>query len=96
MASQKKNQEMSNVRKKLCDRYDYDFLFADGFDDAIIGVAAGLDFPRLVYNTEKMEKSLVEQGMALDEAVEYLEFNTYGAYVGQDTPIYVETDHFNG
>jgi hypothetical protein len=59
-------------------------------------VAAGLDFPRLVYNTEKMEKSLVEQGMALDEAVEYLEFNTYGAYVGQDTPIYVETDHFNG
>ena len=96
MASQKKNQEMSNVRKKLCDRHDCDFLFADGFDDAIVGVAAGLDFPRLVYNTEKMEKSLVEQGMTLDEAVEYLEFNTYGAYVGQDTPIYVETDHFNG
>lgn len=96
MTSRKKNQEMPDVRKKLRDRYDYDFLFADGFDDAIIGVAVGLDFPRLVYNTGKMEKSLVEQGMALDEAVEYLEFNTYGAYVGHDTPIYVDTEHFNG
>ena len=84
------------IRKGLCEHHGDDLLFADGFDDAIVGVAAGLDFPRLVYNTEKMEKSLVEQGMTLDEAVEYLEFNTYGAYVGQDTPIYVETDHFNG
>ena len=95
MTTRKKNQEMANVRKKLCDRYDYDFLFADGFDDAIVGVAAGFDFPRLVYNTEKMEKSLVEQGMTLEEAMEYLEFNTYGAYVGQDTPIYVDMEYLN-
>jgi hypothetical protein len=77
------------VREELCDRYSSDLLFADGFDSAIIGVATGLDFPRVVYSTEKMEKLLVEQGMTIEDAIEYLEFNTYGAYVGKDTPIYV-------
>ena len=28
--------------------------------------------------------------MELDEAIEYLEFNTWGAYVGEQTPIYVD------
>jgi len=26
-----------------------------------------------------------------DEAIEWLEYNTFGAYVGEHTPIYVET-----
>ena len=90
MTSQKKIQEMPDVQKELSERCDCDLLFADGFDDAIVGVAAGLDFPRVVYDTEKMEKSLVSQGMTIDEAVEYLDFNTYGAYVGRHTPIYVD------
>lgn len=66
-------------------------LFADGFDDAIIGVAyqCGKD-PIISYDIEKCINILVKRdGMTRDEAVEYFEFNTLGAYVGEDGPIYV-------
>jgi hypothetical protein len=36
-----------------------------------------------------MESILVEGGMSHDEAVEYIEFNVEGAYMGVDTPVYV-------
>ena len=77
------------TRDELADRFDEDLLFADGFDDAIIGVAAGFDSPRVVYDTEKMAELLAGDGMTYEEAWEWLEFNTFGAYVGESTPIYV-------
>ena len=78
------------IRNELADRFDEDLLFADGFDDAIIGIAAGFDSPRVVYDTEKMAELLVEgDGMTHEEAWEWLEFNTFGSYIGETTPIYV-------
>ena len=62
------------------------FLKADGFDDAIIGVDS--QTMRLIYSRSQMVDILVNQGMEEDEAIEYLEFNTYGAYMGEQTPIY--------
>ena len=76
------------LREELTDVYGGDLLFADGFDSAIVGVAVGFDSSRVVYNTEKMAKTLVEQDMSYEEAWEYLEFNTFGAWVGENTPIY--------
>ena len=78
------------LRQELADRYGDDLLFADGYDNAIIGVAAGFDCPRVVYDTERMAELLVEDDeMTYEEAWEWLEFNTFGAYVGESTPIYV-------
>ncbi len=31
-----------------------------------------------------------DEGMSHEEAWEYLEFNTFNAYVGENTPIYIE------
>ena len=62
------------------------FLKADGFDDAIIGVDS--QTMRLIYSRSQMVDILVNEGMEEDEAIEYLEFNTYGAYMGEQTPIY--------
>jgi len=62
------------------------FLKADGFDDAIIGVDS--QTMRLIYSRSQMVDILVNQGMDEDEAIEYLEFNTYCAYMGEQTPIY--------
>jgi hypothetical protein len=45
---------------------------------------------RVVYSKQKMIDCLVNDGMDLDEAMEYLEFNTWCAYVGDKTPIYVD------
>tara|TARA_B100001093_G_scaffold103321_1_gene95557 strand:+ start:739 stop:1005 length:267 start_codon:yes stop_codon:yes gene_type:complete len=68
-------------------------LFADGFDSAIIGITSdrinGIE--RVVYDAWKMVEVLVERDdMKAREALEYLEFNTFNAYVGEGTPIYVD------
>ena len=61
-------------------------LFADGFDDALIGI----DYEgRAIYDAEIMLNILVEQGMEDFEAREYLEFNVFGAALGAMTPIYM-------
>jgi len=72
--------------------YD-DVLYADGFEDALIGIGVqgGTHKAVAVYDIEKMEQILMDQnGMDIEEAAEYLDFNTIGAYVGEHTPIYLE------
>jgi|13_taG_2_1085334.scaffolds.fasta_scaffold00443_22 hypothetical protein len=68
-------------------------LFADGFDDALIGVhfdrMAGLH--RIVYDKDRMiERLMIRDDMSLDESIEYLDFNTWTAYAGEGTPLYVD------
>ena len=66
-----------------------ELLKADGFDDAIIGVEQ-LQL-RLVYDIDKMRNILIEkEGMSFEEAMEYLDFNVFGSYVGEQTPIYIQ------
>ena len=78
-------------KEKLADRYSEDLLFADGYDDAIVGVAVGFDNPKVVYDVQKMIEICMENSnISYDEAEEWLEFNTFGAYVGTDTPIYMD------
>jgi hypothetical protein len=75
---------------EILDLYpDEEFLKADGFDDAIIGVEP--DTMVLVYDRNKMIDILVKtQDMTFEDSVEYLEYNTWSAYVGEKTPIYIE------
>jgi len=66
-------------------------ILADGFEDAFIGMGwQGGNEPCAVYDREKCIEILVEQGMEHDDAVEYFEFNVAGAYVGKQTPIFLE------
>ncbi len=66
---------------------------ADGFDDAVIGLTdswSGNSRPlRLVYDRAKCIEILEKGGMSHEDAEEYFEFNTAGAYVGEDTPVFV-------
>ena len=70
---------------------DAGLILVDGFDDAFIGTGwqCGNE-PCAVYDREKCIEILVEQGMEHDDAVEYFEFNVAGAYVGKQTPIFLE------
>ena len=77
-------------REILAEFYGDDLLFADGFDSAIIGVADGHDSGRVIYDYEKMIEAFMEQeGATYSEAVEWVDFNTVGSYVGEQTPIYL-------
>ena len=78
----------------VCEAYpDEEFLSADGFDDAIVGVYYDktTSVYRLVYSNLKcVEILMIRDGMSQDEAIEYFDFNVEGAYVGEKTPIWVE------
>jgi|TARA_R110000744_G_scaffold110231_8_gene208003 hypothetical protein len=78
------------IREELSEHYGDDLLFADNYDSAIIGVAIGFDSERVIYDVQKMIEAGVKDGMSYDESQEWLEYNTFGAYVGENTPIYME------
>ena len=63
-------------------------LLADGLDGALVGFT---DDGRAVYSRELCADIMVQQGLEPDEAWEYLEFNTFCAYVGEKTPLYIHT-----
>lgn len=85
-----------NLKEKLQD-YESESgpILADGFDDAFVGMGwqCGNE-PCIVYDRSKCIEILVDQGMEYDDAVEYFEFNVAGAYVGKQTPIFLDTNPF--
>lgn len=71
--------------------YEEDILKADGFDSAVIGIAYRCaQQPILAYDYDKCVEILVERdGMSREGAIEYMEFNVVGAYMGEGTPCFV-------
>jgi|TARA_Y100000592_G_C5294416_1_gene232366 formylmethanofuran dehydrogenase subunit E len=63
-------------------------LTADGFEDALVGCTYGANVVA-VYDINKMIEILVEEGMEYEDAVEFLDYNVVGAYVGEKTPQYI-------
>ena len=76
--------------EEIIDNYgDEDLLKADGFDEAVIGIEINTN--RLVYDIFKMRELLIKNdGMSSDDAMEYLDFNVLGAYMGEKTPIFIQ------
>ena len=66
-------------------------LTADGFDEALVGCSYGANVVA-VYDVNKMVGVLVEEGMDGDDALDHLNYNVIGAYVGEKTPIYICLD----
>ena len=66
-----------------------DILFADGYDDCIIGFdPAGW---KVIYSRNKcIDKLCVVDEMTSEDAIDWLEYNTFNAYVGEKTPIFAE------
>jgi hypothetical protein len=66
-------------------------LLCDGFDEAFLGLSQRINEPLLaVYSYDKMIDVLVKRdGMEHEDAIDYLDFNVLGAWVGEQTPIIV-------
>ena len=63
-------------------------LLADGFDAAIVGITES--FPvQVIYDHDTCVQILQADGMKEEEALEYFHFNVLGAYVGEQTPIFM-------
>lgn len=87
---------------EIADDVGEPILVADGFDDCILGVTEASP-KRAVYSCNKMVEKIASQVEkewaeepeghegedAWSEAYDYLSFNTWGAYVGEHTPLYI-------
>lgn len=92
----KHSKQFEMIRERLAE-IDETILLADGYEEALIGFVEGWipkgqgASPSIValYDRAKCIEILVKRdGMSYDEAVEFFEFNTTGAYVGEKTPMY--------
>lgn len=82
-------------RRQIIERLlelEEDATFADGFDDAIIGL--GVQYtkkPLVVYDRSQCIEILMQRdGMTYAEAEEYFCFNTDCAWVGEQTPMFLD------
>ena len=64
----------------------------NGYDDCIIGVGTRCGMTDVfIYDKHKMITKLVRKDdMTYDEALEFIDFNIAGAFIGEDTPILVD------
>lgn len=76
---------------KIIEIYDdEEFLKADGFDKAIIGLDEAT--MRLIYSVKKCI-AILTCNMSEEDALEYINYNVISAYVGEKTPIWCQ-DYF--
>ena len=82
-----------NIRDHIVDTFGEEaegIMFVDGFDSAIVGIGKTfMGMPCAVYDTDKIIRILMGDGMDNEEAYEYFEFNIAGSYVGEQTPIFM-------
>lgn len=68
-------------------------LLADGFEKALIGY--GYQHSKLLaiydYNI-CLDILQIRDGMNREEATEYMDYNVVGSYVGEYTPIFLDTN----
>lgn len=66
-------------------------LLADGLEDAYLGYVINTHCrPVAVYDANECVRIMMRDGMTEEEAVEYLEFKTFSAYVGANGPLFVK------
>jgi hypothetical protein len=73
--------------KEKLSKIDPDLLFADGYDDCIIGLTFRGDKSVVLYSADRIVYKLTGE-MTEDEAIEFFDFNIAGAYMGERTPMF--------
>ena len=82
---------MSETFGKIIEMFpEEEFLYPTGYADAVIGVdPVGM---RFIISKEEMHEIDVRGGdMTMEDSIEWHEFNTFFAYMGEGTPLYVST-----
>jgi len=77
---------------------DEEFLIADGFDGAVIGITNDITngCERLIYSISKSIEILMNRDdMDYETALEFFNFNVSGAYMGPNTPIWMDDEMFD-
>ena len=79
-----------NEKERIKNWAEEDILTADGFDEAIVGLARRPGLITVAYDVNKMLLIMADKGMSLEDARDYFEFNVVDAWMGDNTPVYIE------
>ncbi len=80
---------MTDMEEELR-KEEMSLLKAEGFDNCIMGLARVANSYSIAYDEDKVISTLCDRdGMSLDEAREYYEFNIASAFVGEGTPSFI-------
>jgi len=79
--------------KEFLMSFEGEIVILDGYDDALIGIADLMNLGFVaVYSSSEIIKIMMEKdSMDLDTAEEFFYYNIKGSYIGEKTPIFVET-----
>lgn len=70
--------------------FEGDAYTIDGADAALLGIGVRCGQPNIaVYDFDRLVEVFVGHGMDEEDAIEYVEFNIVGAWVGPGTPLIV-------
>lgn len=83
-------QEAEEILAQL-DEDERKALFADSFDEAIIGVTSVNGVTVVAYSIEKCIE-ILSRDMSYEEATEFFDFNVAGSHLGEGTPLWIQTE----
>ena len=88
----KLNYEAALIQDKLEEENPEAILFPN-YEDALIGICRrkGMN-PVALYDQQKCIEILMQDGMSEDDAVEWFEYNTIDAWVGENTPCFLDRE----
>ena len=72
---------------------DEKILLADGLESAFMGIGRQFHYPIAIYSYRKAIKILMrDHKMDREDAEEYFQFNIAGAFVGDQTPVFLQDE----
>ena len=83
------------MKKKKILKYVEDYIpeeqiyLADGFEEAFLGIGQQFNNFFAVYDKNKCIEILAKD-MSFEEAQEYFDYNVVGAYLGENTPVFID------
>jgi len=85
------NAEQTSLIEHIRENENEEALYADGFEEAFIGIVYRHALPPVAgYDISKCIEVLMRRdGMTNEEAWDFFGFNTLTAYVGENTPAFI-------
>jgi hypothetical protein len=78
--------------REFIDEFAEGAVVFDGCDEAIVGYASRINLePVVVYSYQLLVGAFIKQGMTEDEAIDWVDYNIVGSWVGERTPLILYT-----